>query len=62
MSDIRSAWQEHCAPLIESGHAVIYGSPEHVEMVRQAVVHEARTGQKPKPPPKRERSLTGGET
>lgn len=27
----REAWREHCAPLLESGRAVLFGSPEHLE-------------------------------
>lgn len=27
----RAGWHEHCAPLIESGETLLYGSPEHIE-------------------------------
>lgn len=30
-ADRRAAWVEHCAPLLESGRAALYGSPEHLE-------------------------------
>ena len=38
----REAWREHCAPLIESGRAVVYGSPEHVEIVARQRAEKER--------------------
>lgn len=37
----REAWREHCAPLIEAGATVVYGSSEHLEIVARERAEKA---------------------
>jgi hypothetical protein len=32
---LRTAWQEHCAPLLRSGAVMEYGSPQRIAWLRQ---------------------------
>lgn len=43
-AEARALWRQHCAPLLASGHAVLYGSEAHLQRIAAREAKKAGEG------------------